>query len=195
MKTILLVAAAATLLADDEPAVPRASILIATVKRGDLTRTVDGYGKLVRKGNAVEGLIDLPSGTNEVRAGESVLVDVRSGLFHGTVKAIDAAGGGKQAVVMIDGSTAKLSGGETVAASIQVEKLPNILTLERVGLVVAEQNLVLYRLNGEFADRVEVQTGRMNTREVEIRSGLAEGDRVIVTEMKTANDQPRVKLQ
>src|ERR1700733_8396396 len=100
MKTILLVAAAATLLAEDEPVVPRASILIATVKRGDLARNVDGYGKLVRKGNAVEGLIDLPSGTNEVRAGESVLVDVRSGLFHGTVKASDAAGGGKQAVVI-----------------------------------------------------------------------------------------------
>lgn len=41
------------------------------------------------------------------------------------------------------------------------------------------QNLVLYRLKGAIADRVEVKTGRVNMRSVEILSGLAEGDRVI----------------
>ncbi len=195
MKIFLLVAAAAALLADDEPVVPRASILIATVKRGDLTRNVDGYGKLVRRGATVEGLVDLPNGTEGVRTGEPVLLDVRSGLFHGTVRAIDTAFGENRAVVEIAGSTAKLLGGEAIAASIQVEKLTNVLMLERVGLVAGGQNLVLYRVNGDNADRVEVQTGRMNLREVEIRKGLAEGDKVIVTRMKIPVDQPRVKLQ
>jgi hypothetical protein len=195
VKRILLLAAAVILSAADDPLVPLNSVLISKVRRGDLIVNVDGYGKLSKRAEAFEGIVNLPPGSPEVRAGNPVLIDVRTGLFHGAVKSIEVDGAQKHAIVGIEGSTARLAAGESIAASIQVDKLENVLTLERVGLVNANQHLALYRVSGDAADRVNVQTGRTNGKQVEIREGLSEGDRVIVTRINVPRDQPRVKLQ
>jgi multidrug efflux pump subunit AcrA (membrane-fusion protein) len=196
MKRLLLAAVAVTLLAGDDPVVPASDVLIEKVTRGDLIRSVDGYGKLVGSGEAVEAVVILDATkAGEIAVEQPVLIDVRSGLLHGSVKIVENRDGKARVSVRILQSSAKLADGEPVAASIQVEKLANVLMIERMGLLADNRTLELYRMNGEVADRVEVRTGKMTGNRVEILSGLKEGDRVIVTAMDIPKDAPRVRIQ
>ena len=185
--------------AADEPIVDRSSILIDTVRRGDLIRKVDGYGKLRRAGAGIEAVVEIPAAkAQEIRPGQPVLIDSREGLLHGAVASVgDVRDQERPIIVKVDAGSMALSEGERVASSIQVDEIKSVLMVGRTGLVTAERTVALYKVDvsKEYADRVEIRTGKMNDRQVEIRSGLAEGDKVIITPANVPQDTPRIRLK
>jgi hypothetical protein len=190
MRTLVLILMASIVWAADEPSVPIQSLMISTVRRGDLVRVVEGYGKMESRGDGFEARIKIREKANDVRVGQPALIDVGVGLFHGEAVAIE----GGEIRVKIDDAHGKLKGGEDVVVSIEVERVNGVLTTERFGVVGPDKSLVLYRVSGDTADRVNVRTGRTNGRLVEVLEGLADGDRVIVTPMQIPNDTPRVRI-
>ncbi len=190
----LLLIGVAILGAADEPVVDRNSMLIDTVRRGDLIRKVDGYGS-VEKAEAVIEISDAKA--QDVRVNQPVLIDTREGLLHGLVGPIGEVREHKRRIAIRVEAGARLLDGERVAVSIQTEELKSVLLIARTGLLKAESTATLYKVEtgGEYASRVEARTGRMNDRQIEIRSGLAEGDKVIVTKVNVPDGTARIRLK
>ncbi|MCH8477639.1 MAG: HlyD family efflux transporter periplasmic adaptor subunit [Wenzhouxiangella sp.] len=86
----------------------------------------------------------------------------------------------------------------SVTARIELERVPDTLTLGRPAGVRGEfERLALFRLNGagDRAERTEVEIGRLSTRQVEILSGLAPGDRVILADLHDWADEPVLRIR
>lgn len=59
--------------------------------------------------------------------------------------------------------------------------LTDVLTLPIAAVFTEQEKTYCYRVEGETASPVVVQIGKMNNKKVQILSGLAEGDRVLLT--------------
>ena len=84
-----------------------------------------------------------------------------------------------------------------VEGTIEIERLANVLYVARPSFGQPEGTVGLFRLepDGGEAARTPVQLGRSSVKSVEIRAGLNEGDRVILTDMSQWDHVDRVRLQ
>lgn len=83
-----------------------------------------------------------------------------------------------------------------VEGAVELERLENVLLVGRPAGGVEESTVGLFRLeaDGVYAARVPVRLGRGSLKEIEVRDGLREGDRVILSDT-TANDgHARIRL-
>lgn len=86
----------------------------------------------------------------------------------------------------------------TVTARIEIDRVADTLVLDRpAGLRDDQTSARLFRLEGggNRAQRVEVQVGRVSTRQIEISRGLAAGDRVILADMTESIDEPEIRIR
>jgi HlyD family secretion protein len=84
----------------------------------------------------------------------------------------------------------------TVDGTVELERLDNILFVNRP---VHAQELSagsIFKLepDGSDAVRVKVQFGRGSVSTIEVTDGLAEGDRVILSDMSAWNENDRIRL-
>lgn len=134
----------------------------------------------------------------DLAIGQRTEIDTRNGVVAGRVARIDpAATGGTVLVdVAIDGALpAGARPDLTVDAIIELERIPNATYVARP---VRAQELsagTVFRVNGDRATRVKVEYGRSTANAIEIRSGLAVGDRVIVSDDSafTKHDEIEIK--
>jgi HlyD family secretion protein len=75
----------------------------------------------------------------------------------------------------------------SVDGTIELERLNNVLYVGRPAFGQAQQKVGMFRLNpdGQEAQRVTVELGRTSVSNVEIVSGLKEGDQVILSDTST----------
>jgi HlyD family secretion protein len=136
----------------------------------------------------------------DVRIGLLARVDTRNGVVNGRVSRIDpAATAGTVAVdVTFDGSLpAGARPDLTVDGTIEIERLPNVLHVGRPAQANEQAALSLFRLSadGRTASRTRVQLGRASVNAVEIRDGLAEGDRVVLSDTSAWDGLDRLRLK
>lgn len=135
----------------------------------------------------------------DVALGQAVEVDTRNGVVAGRVSRIDPAV--QEGTVTVDVKlTGKLPAGArpdlSVDGTIRIERLTDVLYVGRPAYGQAESTITLFRLEpgGEHAVRVPVRLGKASVNTIEIAKGLAEGDRVILSDTSAWDGHDRLRI-
>lgn len=123
----------------------------------------------------------------DVQVGQLAVIDTRNGVAPGTVTRIDPAV--QEGYVLVDvRPTGELPRGArpdlSVDGTIEIEKIEDVLYVGRPAYGQEQSTIQLFKLieGGDKAVRTDVQIGRTSVNTVEIVSGLAEGDEVILSD-------------
>jgi len=136
---------------------------------------------------------------NEIRIGMHADIDTRNGFIKGQVTRIDPAA--VNGTVTVDvrligdlppGARPDLS----VDGSIEVEKLSDVLFVQRPVIGQANAMVGLFRVtpDGKEAERIQVKFGRTSVNTIEVLSGLKIGDKVVLSDMSQWDAHNRVRL-
>ena len=136
--------------------------------------------------------------TWDVRVGQTAVIDTRNGTVRGLVSRIDpAAQGGTVGVdITLQGDLPQGARPDlSVDGVIELERMENVLKMQRPSFGQDDATVMLYKVgaNGE-ATRVQVKLGRSSVNEMEVRSGLNEGDEVILSDMSAYDQFDRVRI-
>ena len=137
---------------------------------------------------------------NDVREGQTAVVDTRNGLIQGRVSRIDPAA--REGTFTIDvtfsealpqSARADLS----VDGTVELERLRNVLYVDRPAFGQAQQTIGMFKLtpDGQEAARTQVRLGRTSVSTVEIVDGLREGDQVIISDTTTMDNYTRIRVR
>jgi beta-lactamase regulating signal transducer with metallopeptidase domain len=188
----------------DIPTVDNSTIWTDTVKRGPMLRQVRGLGTLVPAEDSA-GLVarvTLPTVmTANVRPNQTATIDTRKGLVKGHVTGINASssdGRTRTVYVSLDGPLPEGAGTDLpIDATIDIEKLDNILYIGRPVHAAANSTVSLFKLikDGSEAERVSVKLGRSSVNAIEVLDGLKEGDKVILSDMSNYENAERIRIK
>lgn len=135
----------------------------------------------------------------DVRPGQSVEIDTRNGVVAGTVNRVDPSvqEGSVMVEVRLDGSLPEGARPDmAVDGAIQIQLLTDVLFIGRPVQSQENATIGLYRLetDDKHAQRVSVRLGGSSVDTIEIVDGLAEGDRVILSDTSRWDDNERIRL-
>ncbi len=135
----------------------------------------------------------------DIAHGQRAMIDTRNGVVEGRVIRIDPAvqTGSVTVDVPLEGELPRGARPDlSVDGTIELERLVDVLYVGRPAYGQAESRISLFRLDpgADTATRVPVELGRTSVTTVEVRSGLAEGDQVILSDTSQWEDFPRVRL-
>jgi multidrug resistance efflux pump len=136
----------------------------------------------------------------DVHVGCRATIDTRNGVVPGRVVRIDpAAQAGTVLVdVALDGPAPPGARPDlNVEGTIELERLPSVLHVGRPSTGQPGSTIGLFRIerDGIHAERVPVKLGRSSARSIEVVAGLAEGDRVILSDMSQWDAVDRIRLE
>jgi len=137
---------------------------------------------------------------NELTLGMKSRVDTRNGVVAAHISRIDpSVQNGTVAVdVSFDGPLPNgIRPDLSVDGTIEIEEIKNILYVGRPAFGQPETTVELFRLNtdGSEATRTTVKLGRYSVSSVEVREGLREGDRVILSDTSAWSSYDRIRLK
>jgi beta-lactamase regulating signal transducer with metallopeptidase domain len=195
----------------DIPTVENSAIWTDTVKRGPMVRQVRGLGTLVRAKDSTIAKVLLPETmTREVHANQNAVISTQNGpvatghvisVSRGVVNGTVAVDISLEAVHASGDKIAKLDPHfvgvpDQVDATIDVEKLDNILYVGRPAQGAQNSTIPLFKIvkDGTEAVRVEVKLGRVSVNTIEILDGLKEGDKIILSDMSPYGNADRVHI-
>ncbi len=156
-------------------------------------------GKVVQPGRLKAELRIPETQARDVTLGQKARIDTRNGLVEGTVSRVAPAA--NQGAVLVEVSLqGELPRGArpdlNVEGTVELERLENVLFVGRPAAAQPDSSLELFKvLPDDSAQRVRVRLGRTSVSTVEVVDGLAEGDRVILSDMSMWNDADRVRLK
>lgn len=135
----------------------------------------------------------------DVVLGQKVSIDTRNGIMPGRVMRIDpGVQNGTVAVeVALEGQLPRGARADlSVDGTIEIERLSNVLYVNRPAYGQAESVVGLFKLtpDGKSAVRVDVRLGRGSATTVEILQGLEEGNKVIVSDMSGYESTERIRI-
>jgi HlyD family secretion protein len=136
----------------------------------------------------------------DIEVGQSAEIDTRNGIISGVVSRKDPAAA--NGTVTVDVSlTGELPRGAvpdlSVDGTIQLERLDNILYVGRPSLGQEDSTVGLFKLTSASGDasRAQVALGRSSVNAIEVKSGLNEGDQVVLSDMSAWDAFDRVRLR
>ncbi len=140
----------------------------------------------------------------DIEIGQKTTVDTRNGEVEGRVARMDPAA--QNGTVLVDVSfTGALPRGArpdlSVDGTVELERLDNVLYVGRPAFGQEQGTISLFKITAgtceapEAAERVQVKLGRNSVNTVEILSGLAEGECVILSDMSAWDGRDRVRLR
>jgi len=135
----------------------------------------------------------------DIQIGQPAEIDTHNGVISGTVTRIDpAVQNGTVAVdVQLDGTLPKGARLDlSVDGTIDLQRLNNVLYVGRPAFGNENSTISLFKLDasGRYATRVPVKVGRASVNEIQILSGLQEGDTVILSDMSRWDNVDRIRL-
>src|SRR5882672_12935641 len=136
---------------------------------------------------------------NELVPGMKATVDTRNGIAVGKVSRIDPSvqNGTVTVDVSLDGALPNGARPDlSVEGTIEIERLSEVTFVGRPAFGQEESSMNLFRLQpGGFATRAQVKLGRSSVNSLEVISGLAAGDQVILSDMSAWDAFDRIRLQ
>ena len=136
----------------------------------------------------------------DLTIGQVAQVDTRNGIIPGRVTRIDpAAQNGTVTVdVQLEGELPRGARPDlSVDGTVELERLDNVLYVGRPAFGQEQSTVGLFKLDpatGE-ASRMQVQLGRSSVNTIEVMSGLAEGDQVVLSDMSAWDQFDRIRLR
>ncbi|MBA2239349.1 MAG: HlyD family efflux transporter periplasmic adaptor subunit [Lysobacter sp.] len=141
----------------------------------------------------------IESQAKEVVIGQKVVIDAGSGSEMGTVTRIDPSviNGAVVVDVAFNGSLPKGARANLrVNATIEIEKLDDVLYVGKPAQSQEHAQVNLYKVNDSgVATLTPVKLGRSSATTVEILGGLAEGDRVVLSDVSELAGAEEFKLK
>jgi len=136
----------------------------------------------------------------DVQIGEPASIDTHNGVISGEVSRVDPAvqNGTVTVDVKLTGELPKGARPDlSVDGTIDLERLENVLYVGRPAFGQESSTISMFRLDptGNGANRVQVKTGRASVNQIQIDSGLKEGDTVILSDMSRWDNTDRVRLE
>jgi len=186
----------------DEPTVDQTTIWVDTTKKGPMLRQVRGLGRLVRAEGSTNlvGRVTLPAFmTVDVRPNQNAAIATRKGpLANGHVSGISPSPSNdtRSVDLALDAVPPGVSAGLEIDATIDIEKLENVLYVGRPVHATANSTVSLFKIvnDGKEAARVEVKFGRSSVNTIEVLDGLQVGDKVILSDMSSYDHANRIRL-
>ena len=137
---------------------------------------------------------------NELMKGMKSTVDTRNGTAVGYVSRIDPSVQNGTVTVDVSFDSPLPNGARpdlSVEGSIEIENMKNILYVGRPAFGQPETSVGLFKLSsdGSEATRTTVKLGRFSVSTVEVREGLREGDRVILSDTSAWSGYERIRLK
>ena len=136
----------------------------------------------------------------DLNLGLQCVVDTHNGTIKGRVARLDPASQNGEVGVDIALDDALPRGARpdlAVEATIEIERLADVLHIGRPAEGSSEATIPLFVLSpgGDLATRREVKLGRASANAVEVLSGLAAGEQVILSEMSRWGSARRIRLR
>jgi multidrug resistance efflux pump len=156
--------------------------------------------KVVQPGDLKAELRIPETQAKDVALGQTVAVDTRNGIVPGRVRRVAPAASQGTVLVEVELRGALPRGARpdlTVDGTIEIEKLPDVLFVGRPAGAQPESTVELFRLapGSDNAQRTRVALGRSSVNAIEVKGGLAEGDRVILSDMSAWDSNETVRLR
>lgn len=135
----------------------------------------------------------------DIQIGQVAEVDTRNGVVAGKVSRVDPSVQNGTVTVEI-ALTGDLPRGArpdlSIDGMIELERLNEVVFVGRPAFGQEKSTVGIFRLEAEgaYAARTRVQLGRSSVNTIEIVSGLAPGDRVILSDMSQWDANDRIKL-
>jgi HlyD family secretion protein len=135
----------------------------------------------------------------DIILGQKAEIDTRNGVIPGHVSRIDASivNGTRTVDVRLDGplpvgAVPDLS----VDGTVEIERLADVVFVGRPVFGQPNTPVSLFKLDedGKGATRVTVKLGRSSVNTIEVLDGLKVGDQVILSDMSTQDQNPRIRL-
>jgi len=140
--------------------------------------------------------------SKDLQVGQGCSVGFQRSKYVSTGRVTQIRPGVQNGVVTVDLKVAEVPSNvarpaAAVDATIQIGGLINVVYVGRPVDGRANQEAFLFRLepDGQQAVRTRVQFGRSSVNQIEVRSGLQPGDKVIVSDMSAYKDSARVNLR
>jgi multidrug resistance efflux pump len=135
----------------------------------------------------------------EVGVGQNVLIDTRNGMVNGTVDRIDpgVTDGTVIVDVNIDGDLPRGARPQLqVEGIIYIAQIEDTLYVGKPNYIKADATVALYKLDsqGQYAQRVNVDLGKVSVNHVQIVDGLQPGDQIITSDSSDWQDHDRILL-
>ncbi|HYL98530.1 MAG TPA: M56 family metallopeptidase [Blastocatellia bacterium] len=186
-----------------EAIISKDTIWVDTVKRGDLTRKVRGLGTVTSaETTGLKAEIMLPvEVSKDVKIGQPAVVQDKKGRkTAGTVSDVDHMAHDGVLTVELElepDTTGAIKPGVNIDGIIQIGQLNDVLYVGRpvVGHPLSIGTVFKIDADGKSAKRVQVEFGESSVNQIQILSGLAEGDRVILSDMSEVDGVDRIKLR
>ena len=136
--------------------------------------------------------------TKDIRIGQYAVVDTRNGEVKGKVSRIDpkSTGGTVGVDVILEGALPPGARPDlSVDGTIQLERLDNVIYVERPAFGQENSTVGLFKLTGDGeALRTNVKLGRTSVDKVEILEGLQPGDQVVLSDMSAQDSYDRIRI-
>ena len=137
---------------------------------------------------------------NKLAIGQPATIDTRNGIVPGRVIRIDPAVVQAMVTVDVELLTEQLPPGArpdlSVDGRIEVQRLADVLWVDRPAYGQADQTVSLFKLvGGGEAVRTRVVFGPSSVDKIVVRDGLAVGDEIILSDMSRYDTVDRVRIR
>jgi multidrug efflux pump subunit AcrA (membrane-fusion protein) len=131
--------------------------------------------------------------------GQRAVVDLRSDTIVGRVARIDPASQGATVAVDITFDGAPLPRGARpdlgVEGIIEITRLERTRFVGRPAQVQGGSAATVYRVEGDYAERVPVRFGRLSVDAVQVLDGLTPGDVIILADLPSVGNAQRIHIE
>lgn len=139
------------------------------------------------------------SQAKDVVVGQKVDVDLHPTIVKGRVMRVDPIS--QNATVTVEvalegempaGARSDLS----VDGTIEIDRLPDVLFVQRPGNSQPDQTVGLFKLepDGKTAVRTNVKFGKASVNMIEVQAGLSVGDKILISDMGTYDTVNRIRI-
>ncbi len=177
-------------------------------RAGVLTFALSEPGQIIDKGTLLARIADLTQFrvvaslsdfyASQIKRGLPATIDVNGHILQGSVAQVLPEildGAQKLLITLDDPSHGSLHASLRVSVSIITQTLANTLKVKSGPFFVGAGQNDVFRLESNFATRMQVQLGLANRHEIQVIEGLSEGDHIIISDMARYQHLQRLPLK
>lgn len=164
------------------------------VSQGTNMARVTGVGQFLAKLHIAE------TQAKDIAPGQKAMIDLRSAVVAGTVLRVDPAihEGSVEVDIELEGEVPAAARSDlSVDGTIEVQRVENALYVGAPAASEAESEGTVFRYDpaSGFTERRKVTLGRGSVDQIEVLTGLNEGDQVIISDTSRFASHERVRLR
>ena len=174
--------------------------LATPVQAGEHVTAGTSVAEVIQRDKLKAALQIAETQARDIQLGQPASIDTHNGIIPGHVTRIDPSvvNGTRTVDVQLDGALPPGAVPQlSVDGTIDLERMQDVLYTGRPALGNENSTLSLFKVDadGKGATRVSVKVGHASVNEIQVLSGLKEGDTVILSDMSRSDNVDRIRLE